>query len=70
MGAAQPKTIRHDNEKWLKYFLSEKEITFMRALRDAGVTTNLSTHASVDVGVVTGKNEFFVLTGGQVEELG
>lgn len=67
---AQPKTIRHDNEKWLKYFLSEREITFMRALRDSGVTTNLSTHAGVDVGVVTGKNEFFVLTSAQIDELG
>lgn len=67
---AQPKTIRHDNEKWLKYFLSEREITFMRALRDSGVTANLSAHASVDVGVVTGKNEFFVLTSAQVDELG
>ena len=67
---AQPKTIRHDNEKWLKYFLSEREITFMRALRDSGTTANLSAHASVDVGVVTGKNEFFVLTSAQVEELG
>ncbi len=67
---AQPKTIRHDNEKWLKYFLNEREITFMRALRESGITTNLSTHASVDVGVVTGKNEFFVLTSAQVEEFG
>lgn len=67
---AQPKTIRHDNEKWLKYFLTDSEITFMRALRAAEITTNLSTHASVDVGVVTGKNEFFVLTSDQVTELG
>ncbi len=67
---AQPKTIRHDNEKWLKYFLSEREITFIRALRDSSATANLSAHASVDVGVVTGKNEFFVLTNAQVEELG
>lgn len=67
---AQPKTIRHDNEKWLKYFLTEREITFMRTLRAAAVTTNLSSHASVDVGVVTGKNEFFVLTSEQVTELG
>jgi adenine-specific DNA-methyltransferase len=67
---AQPKTIRHDNEKWLKYFLSEREITFMRALRDSRMTANLSAHASVDVGVVTGKNEFFVLTSAQVMELG
>jgi adenine-specific DNA methylase len=67
---AQPKTIRHDNEKWLKYFLTEGEISFMRTLRAAGIVTNLSTHASVDVGVVTGKNEFFVLTSDQVSELG
>lgn len=67
---AQPKTVSHDNEKWLKYFLTESEITFMRALRAAEITTNLSTHASVDVGVVTGKNEFFVLTSTQVAELG
>jgi adenine-specific DNA-methyltransferase len=69
LAAAQPKTIRHDNEKWLKYFLTEREITFMRALRDASVTANLSSHASVDVGVVTGKNEFFVLTSEQVAAL-
>ena len=67
---AQPKTIRHDNEKWLKYFLTDSEIAFMRTLRDSGITTNLSTHASVDVGVVTGKNEFFVLTNDQVTGLG
>jgi adenine-specific DNA-methyltransferase len=67
---AQPKTIRHDNEKWLKYFLNEREITFMRALRDSDITANLSMHASVDVGVVTGKNEFFVLTNAQIERLG
>jgi len=69
LAAAKPKTIRHDNEKWLKYFLTEREITFMRALRDASVTANLSSHASVDVGVVTGKNEFFVLTSEQVAAL-
>lgn len=67
---AQPKTIRHDNEKWLKYFLTEGEISFMRTLRSAGIVTSLSTHASVDVGVVTGKNEFFVLTSDQVSEFG
>jgi adenine-specific DNA-methyltransferase len=67
---AQPKTICHDSEKWLKYFLTEREISFMRELRASNATAPLSTHASVDVGVVTGKNEFFVLTAEQVEELG
>lgn len=68
--AAQPKTIQHDNEKWLKYFLSAREIAFMRELRGADITTNMATHAGIDVGVVTGKNEFFVLTADQVDELG
>lgn len=70
LAEAQPKTIRHDSEKWLKYFLTEREIAFMRELRASGCTAMLSKHASVDVGVVTGKNEFFVLTSDQVEQLG
>jgi len=68
--AAKPKTIQHDNEKWLKYFLDNKQIEFMRALREAEITASMSAHASIDVGVVTGKNEFFVLSSDQVAELG
>lgn len=70
LARAEPKTIRHDSEKWLKYFLDNRQITFMRALRDAAITTPMSTHASIDVGVVTGKNEFFVLSADQVADFG
>ncbi len=70
LAEAQPKTVHHDQEKWLKYFLTEREISFMRTLRAAPVVTNLSTDATVDVGVVTGKNEFFVLTSAQIADLG
>jgi adenine-specific DNA-methyltransferase len=70
LASAEPKTIRHDSEKWLKYFLTNKEISLMRALRDSGAVSSLSLHASVDVGVVTGKNEFFVLNSDQVKEYG
>lgn len=69
LAVAVPKTIHHDSEKWLKYFLSEREIALMRKLRDSRIATPLSTHASVDVGVVTGKNEFFVLSSEQVRAL-
>ena len=65
---ASPKLVQHDSEKWLKYFLSAKEIAFMRALRDSDAVVPLSQYADVDVGVVTGKNAFFVLTQEQVEE--
>lgn len=69
LAEAQPKTIHHDHEKWLKYFLTKRDIVFMRVLRSSEVATPLETHANVDVGVVTGKNEFFVLTSDQVAEL-
>ena len=70
LASAETKTIHHDTEKWLKYFLAEREIAFMRELRASKNVTTLDTHAQVDVGVVTGKNQFFVLTNSQIEELG
>jgi adenine-specific DNA-methyltransferase len=70
LAGALPKTVRHGDEKWLKYFLRPREIELMRELRGAALVTTLQTHAAVDVGVVTGKNEFFVLDGRQVEGLG
>ncbi len=65
-----PKKVCHDSEKWLKYFLSAREISFMRMLRESPSVTSLSTYASVEVGVVTGKNGFFVVNKDQIEEYG
>jgi adenine-specific DNA-methyltransferase len=70
LNAAQPKIVAHDNEKWLKYFLTPREITFMRELREADKVSVMAKHASIDVGIVTGKNEFFVLSEEQVAALG
>lgn len=67
---ALPKTICHDSEKWLKYFLSPSEIAFMRELRASGTAIPLSAYASVNVGVVTGKNQFFVLRQSEVDARG
>lgn len=70
LAAAKPKDVRHDEEKWLKYFLTERQINFMRELRSSVGVTTLATHAKVDVGVVTGKNEFFVLNESQQAQMG
>ena len=70
LGRTRAKTVRHGCEKWLKYFLSERQISFMRALREAGAAAPMSVHASINVGVVTGKNEFFVLSAAEVADLG
>ena len=69
LAGAVPKTIRHDEEKWLQYFLTAREIDLMRELRGAAAVTALRTHATVDVGVVTGNNAFFVLSRRRVEDL-
>jgi adenine-specific DNA methylase len=65
----QEKAVNHESEKWLKYFLTAREISLMRELRSHKDIVNLGKHASIDVGVVTGRNDFFVLSKEQVERL-
>ena len=67
---AQPKTVLHESEKWLKFLLNPTEIAFMRELRESQSIADLSRHAYVDVGVVTGRNDFFVLGRERLEQLG
>ena len=62
------KQLNHDTEKWLKYFLTNKEISLMRKLREATEFTTVSEHAEVDVGVVTGKNQFFIVSNEEIEQ--
>jgi adenine-specific DNA methylase len=68
--AGEYSIVNHTTEKWLKYFLSPKEIDFMRSLKGRPEITSLSAHAEIDVGVVTGRNEFFVLDQKTVEAYG
>ena len=67
---SSPKTVCDDGEKWLKYFLRPLEIALMRELRASGAAMPLRTFASVNVGVVTGKNQFFVLRKSEIEARG
>lgn len=72
-GRAQPhsfKTVNHMTDKWLKYFLSASEIELLRELRQSEMTVELGAVADVDIGVVTGTNQFFVLTRDQTAERG
>ena len=69
LAGTEPKVVRHDSEKWLKYFLSNSEIALMRELRESELTCDLVNHAEIDVGVVTGRNAFFVLDSHQIRNL-
>lgn len=55
------KPMDHATEKWTQYFLSRSEILLLRHLREHPRLRPLGEYASVDVGVVTGLNEFFVV---------
>jgi adenine-specific DNA-methyltransferase len=68
-GALSAGAARGD-EKWLQYFLTAREIGLLRELRRSGTAAALGSRAGVDVGVVTGSNEFFVLSQARVEDLG
>lgn len=67
LAAAEDKDVRAgDGEKWLKYFLTGSEIGFMREVRRHPRVAELSRFARVDVGIVTGCNEWFVLRASEV----
>lgn len=54
--------LDHAREKWTQYYLSADELNLIRELERSTALTTLGALAEVDVGIVTGRNEFFVLT--------
>jgi len=61
--------LLHDREKWTRYLLAPEEIETLRRARSGVGLRPLSQFAEVDVGVVTGRNAFFVLTPEQSAQL-
>ena len=66
--AAELKEMNHSTEKWTQYFLSQQEIALLRELRARPDVTISGDILDVDVGIVTGQNQFFILTKQQVRE--
>lgn len=63
------KLMCHSTEKWTQYFLTNEEIQLLRQLKENEKLTLASKVIDVDVGVVTGLNEFFVLSEEKIKEL-
>ncbi len=61
------KEMDHSTEKWTMYFLDTKELALLRRLREHPCLTVAGQVLDVDVGVVTGMNDFFVLSQRQLE---
>lgn len=62
------KYLDHSTEKWTKYFLNEDEIQLLRKIKSDNRILPCSTIMDVDVGIVTGKNNFFMLNKETVSE--
>jgi len=56
------KPMDHSREKWTQYFLDRDSIQLLRALREDRRLTVARDVMSVDVGIVTGANDFFIMT--------
>lgn len=56
------KEMDHSTEKWTMYFLDSDELALLRRLRKHPGLTVAKHVLDVDVGVVTGMNDFFVLS--------
>ncbi len=62
------KEMDHSTEKWTMYFLEEEELQLLRTLKANSRLSIAREAIDVDVGIVTGLNDFFVLTEQQVEK--
>ena len=67
---APVKAIDHSREKWTKYFLDTDEIEVMRRTKADTSIRTCGEYMQVDVGIVTGRNEFFMLKSDKVTALG
>lgn len=56
------KPIDHSAEKWTKYFLETEEIVMLRQARLRQDIELVGDFVSIDVGVVTGDNDYFLVT--------
>jgi adenine-specific DNA-methyltransferase len=64
------KPLDHSTEKWTQYFLTTAEIELLRSLSKHPELVMSNHVMAVDVGIVTGNNQFFVLTENEANEKG
>ena len=58
---AELKTLDHNSEKWVKYYLSNAELHLLKKLANDQRLTSTTTLFDVNVGLVSGENDFFVI---------
>lgn len=67
--SSELKPMDHSTEKWTQYFLDTDEIELLRTIKENPRLTEAGKVIDVDVGVVTGQNQFFVLSEEQIKNV-
>jgi len=67
--SSELKPMDHSTEKWTQYFLDAEEINLLRRLKENKNLTEAGKVIDVDVGIVTGQNQFFVLSDEQINNI-
>ncbi len=62
------KPMDHSTEKWTQYFLTSEEVAVLRRVKDHPELRRVKDFADVEVGIVTGFNDFFILDAEEVRE--
>jgi adenine-specific DNA-methyltransferase len=70
LDAVMLKPMDHSTEKWTQYFLDPEEIYLLREMRTHPGVTIADQLLDVNVGIVTGRNAFFVLAQDKVKRHG
>ncbi len=65
---AEVKTLVHSKDKWVKYYLSSEELEVLDRLNNDKRISNASDLYEVNVGLVSGENDFFLCDWERVEE--
>ena len=62
------KGLDHSKDKWVKYYLSNEELNLLKRLNSDTRISNAADLFEVNVGLVSGENDFFVMNQATVDE--
>lgn len=68
--AYEVKDLDHNTEKWTQYYLTGEEISLLRRLRSDNRIAIATTLFDVNVGIVSGENDFFLLNTATKDQYG
>ena len=62
------KELDHSRDKWVKYYLSNEELELLKRLNSDPRISNATDLFEVNVGLVSGENDFFIMNRATVDE--